>query len=351
MLGLTLAAAVLLAGGGPVVIALTQVGALLLVTGWVARDIARRHPGLLPSFGPARSDILWSLVRPGLMFLLVSAAGAIALQGSVLVVSTALGGVAVAVFVTTRTLANLVRQVVGAMTNVWWPELTRMEAVSEWSRLRRLHSLLVAASSALCVGGAATLYYVGADIISRWTLGALTPDPTLLRLLLLVVVLQSPWMVSLVFTASTNQHARTATYWFAGSLLGLAFAAVLVKPLGAWGVPIGLMLGEAIGCYHFVIRDACRLLGEDYRPFARRTWAGLVTSSVAAMAVAGIVHLSISGPVLVRGAAIGTAACVAAIAAAWFLWLTPAERADVIRQVRRTPRLMPAETLTPSELR
>lgn len=351
MLGLTLAAAVLLAGGGPVVIALTQVGALLLVTAWVARDIARRHPGLLPSFGPARSDILWSLVRPGLMFLLVSAAGAIALQGSVLVVSTALGGVAVAVFVTTRTLANLVRQVVGAMTNVWWPELTRMEAVSEWSRLRRLHSLLVAASSALCVGGAATLYYVGADIISRWTLGALTPDPTLLRLLLLVVVLQSPWMVSLVFTASTNQHARTATYWFAGSLLGLAFAAVLVKPLGAWGVPIGLMLGEAIGCYHFVIRDACRLLGEDYRPFARRTWAGLVTSSVAAMAVAGIVHLSISGPVLVRGAAIGTAACVAAIAAAWFLWLTPAERADVIRQVRRTPRLMPAETLTPSELR
>jgi len=349
--GLSLAAGVLFAGGGPVVVALTHFGALFLVTACVAIDVARRHPGLLPSCGPASSEMLWSLVRPGLMFLLVIGASAIALQGSVLVVSTALGGAAVAVFVTTRTLANLVRHVAGAMTSVLWPELTRLEALNELSRLRRLHGLLVAASSALCIGCAATLYYVGADIISRWTLGALTPDPILLRLLLLLVVVQSPWMVSVIFTASTNRHARTATYWFLASVLGLAFAAVLVKPFGAWGVPIGLILGEAVGCYHFVIRDTCRMLGEDYWPFARRTWAGLAMSSVAAVSVAGIVQLSIAGPVLVRWAAIAIAACAASSGAAWFLWLTPLDRADVMLRVRRSPRLMPAETLSPSELR
>ena len=348
--GLCLAAAVLLAGGGPVVIALTQVGALVLVTAWVAMDIARRHPVLLPPPAPANAQILWSLVRPGLMFVLVMAASAIALQGSVVLVSTVLGGVAVAVFVTTRTLANLVRQVVGSITNVLWPELTRMEALNELSRLRRLHSLLVAASSVLCIGCAATLYYVGADVISRWTLGALTPDPTLLRLLLLLVVLQSPWMVSLIFTTSTNRHARTATYWFLGSVLGLVCAAGLVNPLGAWGVPIGLMLGEAVACYHFVIRDTCRMLGEDYGPFARRTWIGLVTSSMAALGVAGLVHASISGPVLVRWAVIGIAACAASVSAAWLVWLTVPERADVLRRLRRSSRVTATETLTPSGL-
>jgi O-antigen/teichoic acid export membrane protein len=349
--GLSLAAAVLVAGGGPVVIALTHVAGVFLVTACVAIDVARRHPGLLPSWGRPRSDMLWSLVRPGLMFLLVTAAGAIALQGSVLVISTALGGAAVAVFVTTRTLAHLGRHVVGALTNVVWPELTRLDALNELSRLRRLHALLVAASSALCIACAATLYYVGADIISRWTLGALTPDPTLLALLLLLVVAQSPWMVSLIFSASTNRHARTATYWFLGSVLGLAFAAVLVKPLGAWGVPIGLILGEAVGCYHFVMRDTCRMLGEDYWPFARKTWTNLAVSSVAAVGIAGFVHSWIGGPVLVRWAAIATAAGVASTGTAWLLWLTPLDRAHVIRRVRRSPRLTVAETLTPTGLR
>jgi len=72
---------------------------------------------------------------------------------------------------------------------------------------------------------------------------------------------------------------------------------------------------------------------------------------VAAVSVAGIVQLSIAGPVLVRWAAIAIAACAASSGAAWFLWLTPLDRADVMRRVRRSPRLMPAETLSPSELR
>src|SRR2546425_8849210 len=44
---------------------------------------------------------------------------------------------------------------------------------------------------------------------------------------------------------------------------------------------VGLMLGEAIGCYHFVIKATCRIIGESYGAFALRFWSGFAAVSAA----------------------------------------------------------------------
>src|SRR5262249_57549463 len=126
------------------------------------------------------------------------------LQGTVLLIVTRLGGVAVAVFVTSRTLTSVMRQAVFTFNNALWPHLTAMEATGDYRRLRLIHRLLVMGSSALAIAFAAALWHVGVDVLSLWTGGKLVADEVLLRLLLVQLVLQAPWVASSVLPLAFN---------------------------------------------------------------------------------------------------------------------------------------------------
>lgn len=52
-------------------------------------------------------------------------------------------------------------------------------------------------------------------------------------------------------------------------------------------MPVGLALGEALRCYHFVIKATCRLIGEPYAAFAARFWLGFVVVAAVVLASAG----------------------------------------------------------------
>src|ERR1019366_8433459 len=109
-------------------------------------------------------------------------------SGPVLLVSGTLGGAAVTLFVITRTLASVIRQVNGALANALWPELTRLDAIGAAEALRFSHRLLAIGSTMLCAAFAGALWFEGAEVIAVWTRGRLTPDVWLLRLLLLALV-------------------------------------------------------------------------------------------------------------------------------------------------------------------
>src|SRR5207244_5492701 len=112
-------------GGRPTVIALVQLVPLVVVTALVMRHLWSRHPSLAPSFGSWPEGMLTSLLRPSLLFVLVIVANAMTLQGSVIVVSVALGGGAVGLFVALRTLAYVIRPVVRTVVGAWWLGVAR----------------------------------------------------------------------------------------------------------------------------------------------------------------------------------------------------------------------------------
>lgn len=325
-LGLVTAALILVLGGEMRSVALGQLLSLLLITGYVVWDVGRRFPGFLPGLSHASLSVLKDLLRPSLLFGLILLAVALAQQGSVVIISSALGGAAVAVFVTSRTLANLIRQAVSALVNALWPELTRMEALGEWERLRSVHRLLTAGSTLLCVGFAAALWFKGTEVILAWTNGRLEPDVTLLRLLLVMLVLQSPWMVSLVFTAAANRHGLLARAQLLASVLGVTLAGLLILRLGVHAVPVGLTIGEAAVCYHFVIRDTCHMIGEPYGPYAKWLWFGLSGVVAGALLAAWVAQRVMPGPPLLACVGVSAVALLAAAGVTWLVWLTPADR-------------------------
>lgn len=316
---LAVSAAVVLAGGGMAALAAWQLLPLLAATLYAASDVRARFPGVRPGLRGADIRVLRQLIRPSLMFALITLSVAIGQQGPVVIVSSLLGGAAVAVFATSRTLANYMRQITGALNAALWPDVTRLDAIGDRERLRALHRLLVFGSSALCIGMAAALWYAGNDLVRFWTRGRLQPDTALLRWLVAMAALQCPWLASSVVTAAMNRHGRLARSYFVASVLGVLAAAILAPRCGLAGVAAGLLAGELCACWHFVIQDTCRRIEEPYPAFARRLWGGLPVVAGAAMA-AGWAGRRLSW------ATLGFMTVTGSVAAAWLVWRGAGDR-------------------------
>lgn len=325
---------VLAAGGGMPALAAFQLLPLAAVAGFVLWHAARSWPALVPRLGLARASALVSLLAPSLLFALIGLANALTLQGAVLLIVTQLGGAAVAVFVISRTLTSLIRQVVFTVNNSLWPHLTALEATGDYHRLRSLHRLSVQGSVALSVAVAAALWQVGDELIARWTGGRIGADPGLLQLLLIQVVLQAPWVASSVLPVAFNRPQVVAVASAVASVIGLGLAVVLLPRFGTSAVPLGLIVGEALACYVFVPREACRLVRADYRQFAARQWGTLGAAVALAFSAAWAAASIASGPAAVRWPLIGTAAVAGSLLAVWWVGLGRGERADVARQSR-----------------
>ena len=323
---LAVTATVLLLHGGVLRLALWGAAPMIAVTGGAWFSLRRSHPELLPKLSEARIAGLRELLSPSLLFGLIMLSMALALQGPVLLVSKALGGAAVALLVTTRTLANVVRQMVAPVQTALWPELTRLDAVGAEPALRLGHRLLIIGSVALSAAFAGALWFEGASVMAVWTRGKLTADVWLLRFFLLAVVLQAPWLTSSLFMMASNRHRRLAHSYFISAAVTLAAIALLIRPCGLLAVPLGALIGEGLACYHFVIKDACGVLKEGYARFAARLWWGVVVISCAAWGAGYLGHSLAVGPAPLRWLEVGALTTLAAALAAWGLGLRKDDR-------------------------
>ena len=272
ILVVALSITVLCLGGGMVSMALVQVCTVALISVLVLLDLKRRHIILFPGFSASRLSALKELAHPSLLFALLLAGNLIAYQGSTLAISAAMGGLAVAIVSISKAVIDLIRQVLYSITLALGPDFARLEALGEFASLRKIHRMMVAATGALTMGLAATVWYEGAQVITVWTRGRIEPDVMLLRLFLVLLVLQTPWAASSTIATATNRHKVQAVGYFFSAVLGVMLVAVLLRWLGTWAVPVGLILGEAVGCYHFVIKATCQIIGEPSRPVPPRPW-------------------------------------------------------------------------------
>jgi O-antigen/teichoic acid export membrane protein len=329
-----LSALALILGGGMLAIASVQILTVGLVSLFVLLDIHRRFPALFPGIARAKLSALKELASPSLLFALLVVGNLIAYQGSILVVSAALGGLAVAVLSVTKAMIDVVRQGLYSINLALCPDFARMETLGEFEKLRTVHRITVAAVAAVTLAFAASVWYEGALIITVWTRGRIEPDVTLLRLFLILMAFQTTWAASSTVATATNRHKVQAIGYFLSAIIGIGLVAALLPSLGLRAVPVGLTLGEAIGCYHFVIKATCRIIGESYSAFAMRFWLGFATVAATVLAAGWVVHHMMPGPLLVRWATMGLCTLALAVACAWIVWLTPEDRALFLPKFR-----------------
>jgi len=319
-------------GAGMVQLAVLQIISVVTVGVWVLQDVRRHLNDVFPSIVGASAALFREAIKPSLLFAVFVLTTPMVFQGTVILVSVVLGGAAVAVFATTRTLVNLVRQVIGAISYAIWPELTMIEARGETRHLAGMLRLTVTLSIIISVAFAATLWFEGADVLRIWTHGRLEPDLLLLRVFLIETVL-----VVIVQTAggpavASNRHQVVSKVVLIASILGFILSAWLIKPLGLVGVPLGLLIGEAIAMYHYVVADACRISGIAYGPFARYLWGGILAVGLPTFVADWFAHNHLAAiPYLVRWAAVGLTTSVTALSLGGALVVLQYRGAKLIR--------------------
>jgi len=332
-----LSALALILGGGMLAIASLQILTVGLLSLVVLLDVSRRFPALFPGIAEAKLSTLKELASPSFLFALLVLGNLIAYQGSILLVSAALGGLAVAVLSVTKAMIDVVRQGLYSINLALCPDFARMEALGDFEKLRVVHRITVAAVAAITLAIAASVWYEGASLITAWTRGRIEPDVTLLRLFLILMAFQTPWAASSTVATATNRHKVQAIGYFFSAVVGIGLVKALLPSLGAWAVPVGLTLGEAIGCYHFVIKATCRIIGESYSAFAMRFWLGFAAVAATVMSAGWMIHYLMPGPMLVRWATMGFSTMALAVVCGWIVWLTPEDRALFLPKFRVAP--------------
>ncbi len=327
---LLVTAVALLLGAGMAGLALAQLVPVAVLALFLFADIRRRYPSLMPGLRGAEWGAVKGLLGPSALFAMITAGLAISQQGSVLVVS-ALGGVAVTIFVTTRTLANMAMQVVNILKNAAWPDLTILHAQQDWARLRRTNRMLVIVSGTLCIAISAALWFEGPSVVDVWTHHAVRVPPPFFRLMLLYLVMQTAWMSSSALLIATNRHHTVAWAYLVSSVLGVSLAAIGVRHFGLAAAPVGLMLGELAACSHFVVKESCAACREPYTPFALRVWLGGALVMAASLGAGSVLHGLARGPIPLHWVEVGAGTLLTAVALGWNFWLTGPER-DVLRR-------------------
>lgn len=333
--GIGATAAVLCMGGGVVSLAVWTWCPLLLcaLLAWLL--VRRSHRDLLPRLRASSLRGIIALIKPSMLFGLMMVATIIRVNGPVIFVAHMLGGTAVAVLVTTRTLANVASQMPAILCWALWPELTRLDAIGDKAGFRTAHSLLVSAYMAISIAFVGALWFEGQGLIEVWTRGHLSVQPWLVRSFLLYVLCQAPWIASSMLAGATNRHQKLAWCQLLAGVSGVVFVVVLLPSLKLVAVPLGLLAGETLACYHFVIADACTLTNTPYRKFATRVWLTLAFVTILTLAISAIVHRLPITFVPLRAAVAWIASAITATVGVWMLLLDKSERQLLARRFTR----------------
>lgn len=312
-------------------LAFLQLVPLAAVAAYVLWDMRRRFPQFLPGLSRAKVSVMRELLKPSLMFALIMVAMSLSQQGSVLVVSSIFGGIAVTLFGAVRVLSGVAMQAVRMIGATAWPDFTILYAQGDRARLRQLNRLVVTASMTLCVAISSALWFEGTSVLAAWL--HLRVGVLFLRLMLLYLVLQSPWLANSNVTAAVNLHQKQAWSYLASGLLALASMALLAPRLGMNVVPVGLIIGEALACYHFVIRDTCAVIGEPYAAYASRLWPGLAAVFGPALLAGWLAHQCAWGPPVLRWGEVGAATLLVSCLMARLMWVGAGEWTLLCRKV------------------
>ena len=344
--GLLLTVIGLLLGCRMRTLALLQLVPLVAVAVYVLWDMRRHFPQFLPGLSHAKVMVMRDLLKPSLMFALIMVAMSLNQQGSVLVVSSIFGGVAVTVFYAARTLTSVAMQAVRMIGTTAWPDLTILYAQGDLMRLRQLNRLVVMASMTLCVAVSSALWFEGPSVVAVWSHHKVHVDIWFLRLFLLYLVLQSPWLANSNVTAAINLHQKQAWSYLASGLLALGSMVILAPSLGMNAVPVGLIIGEVLACYHFVIKDTCTVIGEPYKAYVLMLWPGLTVVLAASLTAGWLAHQDAWGPPVLRWGEVGAATLLVSCQMARFVWVGANEWMLLCRKVDAVSRrLRPGKAL------
>jgi O-antigen/teichoic acid export membrane protein len=282
MLAITVAA--LMTGGGLVAVAAVRLSMALATGAFWVRDLRNLLPWL--SFWPNRGLLHEgaTFALHGLPFLALPLADYLSSQGLLVLLQRTGAGLAVAELATHRTFINAVTTVAGFIGTAAWPEVTRLSARGESTKIRVLFGAISVTNITLVGVGSLIVFPVAASLYPWWTRRELLFDPLLVTLLSARALVWAVYSSSITLLGATNQ-TRWILISYGASLIAVTGVGALAIPhWGTRGAAFALLLGEAGTLGWLLPLAACRQLGAPYGSFVK---AALVQSLAAVILPGG----------------------------------------------------------------
>ena len=329
VLGCVATAAALTLGAGPVSLAAVNAVTGLSIIAATYGLIRRRSSQLIPRLRDAEWATARSLAAPTGQFGIQIIASALMLQGPVVILSRALGGPAVALFTTTRTVANAVRGVLIVFRAPLRPEFASAAAQATKVFLRRLFRIAVALDTVVAITLLAGLWSGGIWLIRFWSHGHIPPDPMLLHLLLAFSLLEGFLFMMASVGSATNRIQGISLSQLAYALFSLILAMVFVRRLGPSAIPAGCVPPLLALMLPAALRNACNEVGIPIRTLVVRIFLPfLAVAAVSAVLPSALTALRLVPEWLSAGIS-SVAACLLAGLTVGTVFLTASDRQTV----------------------
>lgn len=205
-----------------------------------------RDPFLIPRVRFANWTKARQMAGPTGQFGIFMMAQSLNLLGPVIVISRLMGGPAVALFTSTRTVANVLRSSLSLLRAPLRPEFSAAAARDDKPALQSLFRVAMSVDSIFAIAISAALWNSGLWVIHTWSHGKLTPDPLLLHLLLVYSIIEGfLFMLSSVGSA-TNRLRGISWGQLIVAFVGLAGAALLCKSWGLSAIPAAALAASVL---------------------------------------------------------------------------------------------------------
>jgi O-antigen/teichoic acid export membrane protein len=172
------------------------------------------------------------LVRSGIGFLSFPIGNLLTLQGMVILVGAQLGGGAVALFNTSRTLARLLAQLAILTGKAMAPEISKLYGAGKEHEADDLIRQLLWTILPLTVVGAIVLELAGSTILARWSHGKIAFDRTVFTWLVAGALCAAYWQIRSTKLTATNRHSHLATMFLIVSASALLIAYLCENSFG-----------------------------------------------------------------------------------------------------------------------
>jgi O-antigen/teichoic acid export membrane protein len=258
LFSLAVTAIALILGTSPRILAVVIVSAGLFsitISLWL---LYRHDPRLIPSVRNADWATARSLAAPTGQVSLAILATALTLQGPVIVLSRALGGPAVALFTTTRTIANVIHSTVLLLRAPLRPELAAASADPSKDSLRRLFRIAVGIETVASISLAAVLWSVGGWLIAVWSHHRIAPDLRLLHWMVALAVLDAFLQVLASTGWATNKIQGVSIGQMITAIASVGLAVLLVGRLGPSAIPMAAISLMVVVMAPLAVRNACK---------------------------------------------------------------------------------------------
>lgn len=257
LLQLLIVSAALLSGLGLISIAVAQATPILIIGIISAIFLYNKlnNPNLLV-FNDIKIVDLKKLIVPSFNFFIIQMSQLFVQQGTILIIAKVLGPVEVVIFSTVRTIANIIRQILGMIINSSKPEITRLDVMHNNNQLTELFNKITKITILLGVFVGIFTHLFGTKVYKIWLDGTMLIDPLFLNLFVLYIIILIFWFSYADFLMAVNNHKLLSFVLLLGSIINVFFCFFGASLFDLNGAVIGLIISDLLFAAWLVPRIA-----------------------------------------------------------------------------------------------